>query len=207
MRTSIDWDKLATDDRLDKAHWWQERARKSLKRILGDDHKEGDMDYDPLPQLQATQAAALANTDTLDPVAVYQLRLRGIGEWMTVTREQWVKAEQLAGFHNHRTRPDDPATGGFSNDLVEGRIVQQSGNPAWQGYPPLVGDTPPIGAQKELYGRMAKLIKKALDSEAMTLEQLRTTLTYSLWVTNRQIIKRDSRLAHKAALEETKENP
>jgi hypothetical protein len=35
--------------------------------------------------------------------------------WDEVTKEEYVRAERAAGFHNTMGRPDEPATAGFSS--------------------------------------------------------------------------------------------
>lgn len=39
-----------------------------------------------------------------------------------VTKAEFVRAERNAGFHNTMGRPDEPATGGFGNGSIRGRV-------------------------------------------------------------------------------------
>ncbi|AXG66273.1 hypothetical protein SEA_ANNADREAMY_188 [Streptomyces phage Annadreamy] len=41
--------------------------------------------------------------------------------WVEVTKEEFVRAERAAGFHNTMGRPDEPATGGFSSSSYRKR--------------------------------------------------------------------------------------
>ena len=57
----------------------------------------------------------------------YQLKADWQGDWQTVTKEQWIKAERCAGFRpkcasDHPAYMTQPATGGFSGGGVQGRI-------------------------------------------------------------------------------------
>lgn len=73
----------------------------------------------------------------------YLLKADHQTEWDEVTKEQFITAEQAAGFHS-RFGPKHLATGGFSDDGIRGRIEymnqQPPSNPGWcsecQGYPP-----------------------------------------------------------------------
>jgi hypothetical protein len=55
--------------------------------------------------------------------ARYFLSISGVEDSeKEVTKEQFVRAERAAGFRNTMGRPDEPATGSFSNGAVSGRV-------------------------------------------------------------------------------------
>ena len=49
--------------------------------------------------------------------------------WKEVTKEQWVRAERSAGFHNTMGQPDEPGTGGFSAYGVCGKLLYEYATP------------------------------------------------------------------------------
>ena len=51
----------------------------------------------------------------------YFLRAQWQEQWQEVTREQWIRAERMAGFRP-KYGGDGPATGGFSGYGVSGKI-------------------------------------------------------------------------------------
>ena len=46
-------------------------------------------------------------------------------KWQEVTKEQWVRAERIAGFRNTMGQPDEPATRGFTGGGIRGTIKQR----------------------------------------------------------------------------------
>jgi hypothetical protein len=43
-------------------------------------------------------------------------------EWAEVPKEMFIRAEQQAGFRNTMGRPGEPATGGFTSGVLEGKV-------------------------------------------------------------------------------------
>lgn len=46
-------------------------------------------------------------------------------EWEEVTREQFVFAERISGFHDPRQNADGTATGAFSSGALRGKVVYE----------------------------------------------------------------------------------
>lgn len=55
------------------------------------------------------------------PTEIYFLR-EGNGEWRVVGKQDWVRAERAAGFHNKTGKDDEPGTGGFAATKYDGRV-------------------------------------------------------------------------------------
>lgn len=53
---------------------------------------------------------------------LYFLRYNGEEEH-EVTKEEFVRAERAAGFHNTLGQPDEPATAGFGSGGVHGHVL------------------------------------------------------------------------------------
>ena len=53
----------------------------------------------------------------------YFLKMAHQDKWDEVTKKQYVQAERAAGFRNTMGQPDEPATAGFSNGSINGKIV------------------------------------------------------------------------------------
>lgn len=51
---------------------------------------------------------------------VYQIRADHEEKWTTVSKEYWMKVEKNCGFHSKVK--GEPATGGFGNEVIRGRI-------------------------------------------------------------------------------------
>lgn len=49
--------------------------------------------------------------------------------WAEASKEEWVQAERAAGFRNTMGRPEEPATGGFSGNGMQGTITYDGGKP------------------------------------------------------------------------------
>ena len=58
----------------------------------------------------------------------YFLRLEPGGEELEVTKAEFVAAERAAGFRNTSGRDDEPATGGFGNGTIRGRVEYHFNN-------------------------------------------------------------------------------
>lgn len=54
----------------------------------------------------------------------YFIRAAGDTLWTLVTKEEYVRHERAAGFHNTMGQPDEPATSSFSSSVYgyEGRL-------------------------------------------------------------------------------------
>lgn len=52
----------------------------------------------------------------------YFIRTGDSTPWREVDKEDYVNAERMAGFYNTLGQPEEPATAGFSNGRVQGRL-------------------------------------------------------------------------------------
>ena len=48
-------------------------------------------------------------------------------EWSEVSKEEYVRIERAAGFHNTMGEPDEPATASFSNGYLHGTTIDPYG--------------------------------------------------------------------------------